>query len=147
MASPSMHLTPARGTDEQNRAYCTKDASRVDGPWEIGDMASQGTRTDLEGLCEAVKNGRSDFSIAEECPAAYAKFGSHIKRLRAALNVPKWRDTVMTYVIVGPTSIGKSYFVHKEYPGLYKVSYSPQRIWWDGYFDQDVILLDEFNGK
>jgi len=110
-------------------------------------MSAQGQRSDLNSLCQDVIDGRSDLAIAQQCPAAFAKYGSHIKRLRAALNVAKWRDNVMTYVIVGPTSIGKSYFVNKEYPGLYKVSYSPQRIWWDGYFDQDVILLDEFNGK
>lgn len=32
------HLSKARGTPAQNKAYCTKTESRVEGPWEMGSM-------------------------------------------------------------------------------------------------------------
>lgn len=33
---PRAHLDIARGTNEQNIAYCTKDETRRDGPWRAG---------------------------------------------------------------------------------------------------------------
>lgn len=38
------HLEIMRGTVEQAVAYCKKEDSRVDGPWEWGEFASQGKR-------------------------------------------------------------------------------------------------------
>lgn len=42
--------------------------------------------------------------------------------------------------IWGDTGVGKSAYAHAEYPDLYP---KPRNKWWDGYKQQDVILLEE----
>jgi len=140
------HVEQCNASDQANVDYCSKSETHVAGPWSFGELTNQGHRTDLDTLCAGVVDGRTDYELATENPVSYAKFGSHIHRLRNALNVPKWRDSVTTHVFVGPTGIGKSYFVHKTEPDLYAVTYSPGRIWWDGYTGQKTILLDEYSG-
>lgn len=34
------HLEKARGSPQQNKDYCTKEESRVDGPWEMGSPSA-----------------------------------------------------------------------------------------------------------
>lgn len=46
------HLEVARGTPAQNRDYCSKEESRVDGPFEFGEIPHAGKRTDLSDCWE-----------------------------------------------------------------------------------------------
>lgn len=45
--SRTAHWEAAKGSQDENRAYCSKDQTRQDGPWEFGVPAAQGKRTDL----------------------------------------------------------------------------------------------------
>lgn len=38
------HFLPAKGSNGQNRVYCTKDDTRVDGPWEFGEFIEAGSK-------------------------------------------------------------------------------------------------------
>lgn len=56
----AIHLEPARGTANECKAYCTKEDTRVGGPYELGIMGgSQGKRNDLLALRDAIKSGAS----------------------------------------------------------------------------------------
>lgn len=44
--------------------------------------------------------------------------------------------------IHGPAGVGKSYVVREVYPNVYN---KPRNKWWDGYYDQEVVLLDDFD--
>ena len=39
----TVHLETCRGTATQNKEYCTKEDTRIDGPWEFGVMAEKGS--------------------------------------------------------------------------------------------------------
>ena len=52
------HWEPVYGSNLQAKAYCTKEATRVSGPWEYGCLSCVGKRRGLEEAIECVK-GRS----------------------------------------------------------------------------------------
>lgn len=147
----SAHLEPARGTHEQCVAYCSKEDTRVLGPWKLGDEpAGQGARTDLEWVAEEVKKSRSDREIAQERPTVFMRYFKGINALRMALADPPRRASIQTMVLHGGTGTGKTFWAYDKCPGLYRVLLPAQRgaaLWWDGYIGQDAILFDDFYGQ
>ena len=50
LQSDTVHLTVAKGSSDDNTKYCTKEESRVDGPWIFGEtlnLPGQGARSDI----------------------------------------------------------------------------------------------------
>lgn len=88
------HIEAARGSREQCRDYCRKADTQVSEPVEVGhfNAGGQGHRSDLDGLVEAVQQGKSDHEIASEYPKAFMLHGQKIAPLRQALKKPR-RDT------------------------------------------------------
>lgn len=88
---PTAHLEPRAGSREQARAYCMKEESRVDGPWESGEWEThQGKRTDLEAACEVLKEEGLK-RVAEEMPSVFVKFHKGLSALEKISRV-KPRD-------------------------------------------------------
>lgn len=52
---PRAHLERTRGTPAQARNYCMKEEGRIAGPWELGEFATPGRRTDLIDFRDAAK--------------------------------------------------------------------------------------------
>lgn len=78
------HLEPAQGTVDQNIAYCTKEESRVAGPWQFGEPPRSGRPSNKQHLEEAVEamktyGGPDKLAIAE--PVLYAKFYRQLEAL------------------------------------------------------------------
>lgn len=100
--------------------YCTKEDTRVEGPWQLGEMTIQGQRNDLLAVRDALKSGRSDAYIAEHHFSVAIKYAHHLPRLRALLEpIPpplfspgdftrplERLDTAL--VLYGATGIGKT---------------------------------------
>jgi len=79
----NVHLEVAKGTQEQNIAYCSKECG--DTFVEYGERAKgQGKRTDLDDCVDVIKRGGGMKEIAEECPKAYIKYSQGISRLLEA---------------------------------------------------------------
>lgn len=138
------HLEVAKGKPEDNRSYCTKEDSRVDGPWELGVLpGGSGERTDLrEAASRLMKSG----DIRDIDPAVFLKYASGCLKL-AALAPPPRRDNLKVISIVGSTGIGKSYAVHDLFPEVYTVNMGNSGLWWDGYTGQPVVHFEEFKGQ
>jgi len=137
------HLLVAKGTDAQNKTYCTKAAGRIEGPWELGAASKQGDRTDLKEAAESLmRNG----DIRAIDPSVFLKYASGCLKL-AALAPPPRRDDLRIITIVGPTGIGKSYSVHDMFPDLYVVNMGNSGLWWDGYTGQQAVMFEEFKGQ
>lgn len=62
------HISPRRGTRKEAINYCTKEETRVAGPWCWGELVqnSQGERTDLYSLRELLVRGTSISTMIEE---------------------------------------------------------------------------------
>lgn len=138
---PGAHLEKARGSGEDNRTYCTKEDSQVEGPYEYGTMGpGQGARMDLKQMCELIKSGVNDACIAQVCPSALLKFPRGVATLRAAIVTPRAWKTHVT-IAWGPTGTGKSKTGHEMYPAAY---WKNEGKWWDGYIGQEDVIIDDF---
>lgn len=141
------HIEKQRGTDAQAANYGMKEETRIDGPWTLGTQPSQGKRTDLATLCTMVEEGDSDNVIAKREPEAFARYGTHIKRLRNALITSSRRPNLKVYILIGLTGTGKSYWAWDHFPNLFcPIITESGKIWWDGYNQEKEILIDDFRG-
>ena len=73
---PTAHYEFARGTPEDNRKYCTKEDSYVEGTRiELGVLPrGSGTRSDLTNFFEAVREGATESSTRNEFYEVWAKY-------------------------------------------------------------------------
>lgn len=144
-----MHLEPARGSEKDNKEYCNKSNTRIDGPWEYGvydkDVGGkQGKRSDLEEIANKLTEGASIKKIAEEHASSYIKFHQGIEKLRDIVQpMPPMEREVTTTVLWGRTNTGKTHRARTQLPEIYDVK--PGRDPWGNYVGQDSILFDEFD--
>lgn len=138
---PRMHLEAARGTGEDNKVYCSKEGDF----WEMGDVPSQGLRTDIAAYVGAIRDGAGLDQILDHFPEEFCKYHGAYDKLRLAA-MPK-RDWVMDVRwFYGPTGTGKSHCAYEL--GQAAVDYYCKSAgkWWDGYEGQEVVIMDEFRG-
>jgi hypothetical protein len=141
---PRVHLERRKGPVKKAIAYCSKDESRVDGPWRNGEANGQGKRKDLEYIQELIEKDVSEYDIACE------HFGTWCRNYRAIREFKRMRmeQTVKTWDMEnswywGEAGAGKTLAVHNAEPDLYcKISGK----WFDGYKGQEAVLIDDFTG-
>lgn len=145
---PRAHWEVARGAEPQCVEYCTKDDTRVDGPWTFGERQGSGKRNDLDDIKRKLDAGASAAEIAD------AHFGSWIryresfeayKRLRPVdARNGSWKTELV--VLCGPSGTGKSRLAAElaGQDGYYFNAGGGK--WWDGYDGQRVVVMDDFVG-
>ncbi len=141
---PRGHWEARKGTREQARAYCMKEESRIEGPWELGDWAKggKGARVDLIKACATVKE-RGLHALALEDPSVYVKYSRGFEKLSFELR-GKRANPPRVILHYGPTGAFKTGLVLHRHPDAYKKPAGTR--WFDGYKDQKVLLLDDFAG-
>ncbi len=137
------HWELRRGSPKQAIDYCTKEDTKVDGPWTCGESKSQGHRTDLDEMAKACIGCVNPSEIIEMHPATYARYSKGFERIMF-LTAPKRRQPPVVSLYYGPTGTGKTRSAFSDNPELYRKP--PDSIWFDGYFGQDCLLLDDFSG-
>jgi len=126
--------------------YCSKNESRIDGPWEEGEKPEQGKRSDLAEVCEILKT-KPISELAGEFPEQIVKFGRGLRELknliyehRSPENPPK------VYWFWGNSDCGKSKAAW-EFDKTKKTYGKDDTKWWDGYEQQEIVILDDFDHK
>jgi len=117
---------------------------------QLGKAPKQGKRKDLDELVEMAKTRKSRKSMIEANPSGVVRYFKGLEYVRSQYAA---RRDFQTEVIVywGPTGSGKTYHV-KELLGdeeaffLTKAMVTSNQVWWDGYEDQETIVLEEFYG-
>lgn len=139
------HCEARRGSQSQAIEYCTKQDTRIDGPWQFGTPSvGQGHRSDLDEVGRRAANGESLVSLAAEVPATVLRNYRGLKWLQEASYVPVWRD-VRCFYLYGPPGTGKTSLVYDTfgYDHVYSLA-SQTPIWADAYSGQGCLLVDEY---
>lgn len=150
---PPAHFEVRRGTQAQAIAYAKKADTRVEGPWEWGVPKHQGQNVALAEVAVSLKRGAALREIADSHPTEMIRHASGIAKYQVLVAKPRPDDLeTICFVFYGAGGTGKSTFARKlaSYlgPRTYKVpSAKGSGLYWDGYAQGDVVLIDEFKGN
>jgi len=106
----------------------------------------QGSRTDILAVQQMIVEGRSNREIADFDFALYARLYKAIDRYRSMVR-PKRENPPFVILLQGPPECGKTRWAYDNYPDLWEPAIAMGRDnWFDGYDNNEVVLLDEFEG-
>lgn len=107
--SEKFHVEIPKGSNESNRAYCTKEDSRLaseEGGFslELGTMPQQGKRTDVTRLLEGIREGRTDreMALSDETGPAMFKYARMVREFREVTAKPR-TEPPNVWIFWGPT--------------------------------------------
>lgn len=137
------HWAVARGTAAENRTYCSKEP-RLEGPWELGTMPTQGKRNDLAELKAQLDSGADLRTVAESNFSSFLRYGRGINAYILLKSEPRrWKTHVSVYY--GDSGAGKTRDAHEAMPNAYVLSKKNQNnVWWDGYMNHEDVIIDDF---
>lgn len=146
--SNEAHWEICKGSPKQNIAYCTKNESRINGPFTIGDeskISSQGQRNDLKAMVEAKIMGASNTDLVDQFGDKFCLHWKSIGQLAESIiseniNQSECKKIKIIYMY-GPSRSGKSYTSRKIFPGSYIKN--PDTIWWDNYNNEKSVIFDD----
>lgn len=150
--NPPAHFEVRRGTQAQAIAYASKLDTRVEGPWIYGVPKHQGQSVALLEVSTSLVSGASLKDIAVTHPVEMIRHSTGISKFQLLVAKPRPDDLeTMCFVFYGAGGTGKSTFARKlaSYlgPRTFKVpSVKGSGLYWDGYSQGDVVLIDEFKG-
>lgn len=120
------HLEKRRGTSKEAADYCQKEDAT---PFVYGtrSVSNQGKRTDLEEVCNAIRNGATKRSIAFDYPTTFVKYHKGLEvytnTIMAIHNPPKFHGPFRwsipdtgSIIIWGDSGIGKTEFAKYNLP-------------------------------
>lgn len=136
------HWEVRKGSHSQAKAYCSKQETREEGPWEEGVEPSQGARSDLSGIKEKLDTGATLAEVASQDFSTWAKYRGAFREYKMLVTKPRNFKSVV-YVVCGETGVGKSRWAADKWPNAYWKSHGQ---WWDSYDGQEVVIIDEFYG-
>lgn len=138
----SVHWEKRRGNQQQAVDYCSKEDTRVSGPYEFGIKKQQGKRSDLDAAKAVLDAGGDVLDIADSDFTAYLKYNKGFDRYKREITKARnWQMEVL--VFWGPPGTGKTRKAFEEHPDAF---FKPDGDWWDGYTGQDTVVIDDFYG-
>ena len=136
---------------EQSKEYCQKEDSRIEGPFEYGDIDTgvfgSLKRKKTDRILDLIDDGLSFKELAND----HELRSTYINKYRAFQHykeIKSWERSEQTELIVyyGVTGTGKTtkvmeYLKEKGIVGYWK---DPNTKWWDCYDNEEVVVIDDF---
>lgn len=140
------HFEPRIGTAAEAIAYCKKDDTRIEGPWEAGEASKgAGTRTDLGVFRDAIKDGGRRALLYEQYPGMMARYPKFYEGYRMTLQPEGWRK-VTCILLIGDTGTGKTRYIYDNWLGFWRLPMITTGLWFDTYDGHTHALIDDFAG-
>lgn len=142
------HFESTMGTAEDNYRYCTKEESRVDGPWEWGERTRQGRRNDLADIQKRLEEGDSMKIISKDHFSQWLQYSRPFKQYKR-LHTAKRDFKTIVICLWGASGTGKTKFAYNLAKYLGSSYTSPVKhtgFWNDDYEGEDSFIIDEMTG-
>lgn len=140
-----IHLEKRKGSHQQAKDYCTKDESRLHGPYEYGSDQDfiKPKKRKLDEVKDLIKSGASDIDIADQFFGYWVRYHKAFATYRLLISEPRnFKTEVRCYW--GKAGVGKSRRASFEAgPNAYR---KPRDQWWDRYDGHSNIIFDDFYG-
>lgn len=143
---PLAHWETRKGSQKQAIDYCSKEDTRVAGPYYTGipRELSQGQRSDISDAIDLLREGGMA-AVRADSPEVFVKYSRGLRELDLA-DVKQTNDRRDVTLIFGPPGCGKTRrFFDEEGPEGTMLLCS-SGFWFDGYEGQPAVLLDDFDG-
>lgn len=141
----TIHLEKRRGSHLDAKKYCSKDESRIDGPFEYGcdqDLIKSKKRK-IDEVKDLIKSGASEFDVANEFFGLWCRYYKAFATFRMLVSQPRDFKTIVR-CYWGKAGVGKSRRASYEAgPNAYR---KPRGEWWDGYDGESNVIFDDFYG-
>lgn len=140
------YIQPMIASVMKNQEYCSKESNYLKG----GELPSQGKRTDLHSLKEAILAGETTAKeIREADPHSYHEYGRLIDKLEDdKLSTIRRTERTLGVWFWGPSGVGKTYYANKLAEGKSVYTFpKADKGWWDHYEGQEVFILQDFRGQ
>lgn len=135
---PTAHIEVARGSPEQNREYCSKEADFE----EIGELPKQGARSDIDEVREILNSGGN---MRDVVPIARSVQSIRMAEIQLKYFEKKrdWKPLVKWYW--GEPGTGKSHLAFNELKDPYVCMAKSK--WWEGYDGHEHVIIDDMRAS
>lgn len=154
LEAPGAHCELRRGTAQQAADYCRKSESAEEGTLKEEGTISKPAANEIAAVKTMIDEGASLSDIMEN---QFGTFLRYEKSLIKAMQIkrsktPATFQPIKVIVVWGKPGIGKSRWAYQyaqaHYDGVlyYKMHQKGGASWWDGYDDQKIIIIDDYEG-
>lgn len=135
MLGDRAHIEIAKGTPQQNRAYCSKDEDYI----EYGELPAQGARNDIKEVVTKIKNNEKLEDILMSASGYQAARHAELLYKYNMQKQPPYQERYVKWIVTEYAITGLMKAIEKE-EDYYLAPIDLQH--WDGYTGQKTIIVN-----
>lgn len=144
---PSAHCELNLKTDDIT--YLTDGHTTIAGPEQYGKAdVTSGKRSDIADALQSLEEGGTVYAAIRAAPQLLPNLNALERMKVLMLGEPPIYRPVTVVVLWGPTSVHKSKRVEDlftRFSQFHRITKATKDSRWDGYYAQDLLLIDEFS--